>query len=107
MSTLPIIYPSARGFGGNRWIERDEEDFLDAEHVQSGGSFGLVSANNDQARRKRAMTKQIAVITVLSIFMFVLEGSAAAQRHGHHVKRSPQQFYYKPPYYPRGNGYGY
>ena len=53
------------------------------------------------------MTKQIAVITVLSIFMFVLEGSAAAQRHGHHVKRSPQQFYYKPPYYPRGNGYGY
>jgi hypothetical protein len=53
------------------------------------------------------MTKPIAVIAVLSIFMFALEGSAAAQRHGRHVKRYPQQFYYKPPYYPRGNGYGY
>ena len=53
------------------------------------------------------MTKQIAVIAVLSIFMLPLEGSAAAQRHGHYLKRYPKQFYYKPPYYSRGNGYGY
>jgi hypothetical protein len=51
------------------------------------------------------MTKQIAVIAALSIFMLPLEGSAAAQRHGHHAKRYPKQFYYKP-YYPRESGYG-
>lgn len=53
------------------------------------------------------MTKQIAVIAVLSIFMLPPEGSAAAQRHGHHVKRYPKPYYYQPSYYPREYGNGW